>query len=120
MPILKYYILSILYITILGITLSLILSSISGDNHLLLLGIMGTGIAVSCCACVNLLYFFPFQKNIYRFITPGLISIFLILFEFKNSIPDLLFFEFYALVNLVLGIIWNIKFTRLKKDPLKR
>lgn len=113
MPQFKYYFFSLLYILGFGIVYTLILSSILHDNHILLLGLVATLLAVCGCSIINLFYFVPFKKSVYRYITPGLISVFLILFEFKNSIPDLLIFEFYAILNLILGIIWNKKYHSL-------
>ena len=105
--IVKYYLLTLFFLFIGGIILSLVLSM--GDTYLMILMFVGTGLALVAGAIINLFYFFPQVSTEVKFITPGIISVLCVLVGFLSSPLEMVLFSFYALANLILGLIWNYR-----------
>lgn len=104
-----YYLLTLLMLLIGGALLSVILSFIKNDNHILILILVGTLFATIACSILNLMYFLPQSFNKYKFVVPGILSVIIVAFEYRMNITELMIFEFYGETNLLLGVIWTSK-----------
>lgn len=104
-----YYLLTLLMLLIGGALLSVILSFIKNDNHILILILVGTLFATIACSILNLMYFLPQSFNKYKFVVPGILSVIIVAFEYRMNITELMIFEFYGVTNLLLGVIWTSK-----------
>lgn len=106
---LKYYLFTLLILLIGGTLMSVILSFIKDDNHVLILILVGTLLATIGCGILNLLYFLPQSLKKVKFILPGVLYILIVAYEYSMNLSDLVIFEFYGVVNLLLGVIWTSK-----------
>ncbi len=105
----KYYFLALIAPLIGGVILSVVLSMMNNDKHILILILVGTMLATIGCSILNLMYFLPQSFTKYKFILPGIVSVIIVAYEYRMNLSDLLIFEFYGVINLVSGVIWTSK-----------
>jgi len=105
----KYYIQTLLTLITAGVLLSFGLKAAFKDNHVLLMMLVVTSLATVGCGILNLIYFLPesYAKN--KYIVPGLISIIGVTGLYYSHWYELLLFGIFALINLVMGIVWSFK-----------
>ena len=106
---LKYYFLTWLILTIAGVILSVIVSIVNSDNHILILMLVGALIMTTCSTILNLMYFLPNRLNQIKFMIPGILMIFILAYIYRNDLIELMVAEFYGVTNLILGLIWTYK-----------
>ncbi|MFT6245245.1 MAG: hypothetical protein ACJA0U_000144 [Salibacteraceae bacterium] len=105
----RAYLLSLVVLFMSGLIYSLVLGIWKEVNSLYLLGFVSTCMATIFCGIVNLIYFIKPLHLLLRLISPGIIS-FAVVFElFYSSIHDLMFFSFFAGINLLFGLVVLIK-----------
>lgn len=81
------------------------------DGHVLVLGAVGTLIALAIGMGVNLLYFLPVRSVIPRFILPGILHVFFAKWEWQDDISTLKFMALVAIVNAMFGVWKAHRFT---------
>lgn len=119
-PLRKPYIFTLILLLFAGLLLTVVLNSTQDANYTLVLGFIATLIASGICAVANLLYFVSSASLLQRLIAPGILVIILFLVLYKDSLFDLLFFLFFGIVNLGIGIFWYISILRIKKENEKK
>ena len=83
-----------------------------GGGEVLLLGLVGTGIAAGVGAVCNLLYFFPWGA-VLRFVLPGVLHGAITLLNYGHgNATDLTFFGSITVVNIAIGGWYFIAFVR--------
>ena len=115
-PLRKPYIFTLIFLLFAGLILSVVLNSTQEANHTLMLGLVATLIATGICAIANLLYFVSSASLLQRLVAPGALVIVLFLILYKDSLFDLLFFLFFGIVNLGIGIYWYVSILRIKRE----
>ncbi len=113
---LKYYLITLVLLLVGGILFSVVFSAVRNDNHILVLGLVGTVLATIGCSILNLMYFLPRSTNKFKFIVPGVLSVAIVAYEYRMNTTDLMIFEFYGMTNLLLGVIWTSKINRNLKE----
>lgn len=104
---LKYFMLSLLTLLLVGILLSIFMLFLKGNMQLFILMLVGTLIAILAHSVLNLFYFIPESLLKYKYILPGMIGCVSVLLFFKSSFYDLFFQEIISVSNLFLGIFWT-------------
>lgn len=88
---LKYFMLSVLTLLLVGILLSIFMLFLKGDMQLFILMLVGTLIAILAHSLLNLFYFIPESILKYKYLLPGMIGCIGVLLFFKSSFYDLVF-----------------------------
>ena len=86
-----------------------------GGVEVLVLGLVGTGMAAGVGAVCNVLYFFPWG-SVLRFLLPGVLHGAVTLLNYGDgNATDLTFFGSIAVVNIAIGAWYFINFVRSRQ-----
>jgi len=114
-PLNKPYIYTLVLLGIAGVLVTIAMSVNMGAGFTIF-GLIGTLVATGACGLMNLLYFLRSESLFVRLITPGVSIVLLVLILFHKSPSDLVFFLFFGVVNLILGVFWYVSIIKMKKE----
>jgi hypothetical protein len=116
-PLKKQYWVTFFALIFAGLIWTIAYSVLGKDTfHVFMVGLLGSAMAIAACGAINLLYLLPNESLFLRLVAPGIASLLLLLILFKSSPVDMLFFTFFGIVNLGLGLFWYVSILRIIKQ----